>query len=130
MILLEQQWYYTGSGSYIPIEWYESYSPNPQRFNPVYAAIDNAVSNGIHVVEAGGNGNVNTDNLTWYGDSGAIIVGAGGVYPGGTWSEGNLERLSFSSYGSRFDLQGWGEDVVTTGYGDLYNSEGVNYLVY
>jgi hypothetical protein len=123
VILLEQQWYYTGSGSYIPIEWYESYSPNPQRFNPVYAAIDNAISNSIHVVEAGGNGNVNTDNLTWYGNSGAIIVGAGG----------NLERLSFpnwwgSSYGSRFDLQGWGEDVVTTGYGGLYKSEGVNYL--
>jgi len=127
VILLEQQWDYTGSGGYIPIEWYESYSPNPQRFNPVYAAIDNAISNGIHVVEAGGNGNVNTDNLTWYGNSGAIIVGAGGVYPGGAWSEGNLERLSFSSYGSRFNLQGWGEDVVTTGYGDLYNSEGVNY---
>ena len=128
VILLEQQWPYTRSGSLIPIEWYESYSPEPQRLNPVYAAIDNAISNGIHVVEAGGNGNVNTDTLTWYGDSGAIIVGAGGVYPGGTWSGGNLERLSFSSYGSRFNLQGWGEDVVTTGYGDLYNSEGVNYL--
>ena len=127
VILLEQQWPYTGSGGYVPIEWYEIYSPEPQRFNPVYAAINNAVSNNIHVVEAGGNGNVNTDTLTWYGDSGAIIVGAGGVYPGGTWSEGNLERLSFSSYGSRFNLQGWGEDVVTTGYGDLYNAEGVNY---
>jgi serine protease len=127
VILLEQQWPYTGSGSSIPIEWYETYSPDPQTLNPVYAAIVNAVSNNIHVVEAGGNGNVNTDNLTWYGDSGAIIVGAGGVYPGGTWSEGNLERLSFSSYGSRFNLQGWGEDVVTTGYGNLYNAEGVNY---
>jgi len=113
--------------NFVPSEWYGSYSPNPQSFNPVYAAIVNAVSNGIHVVEAGGNGNVDTDNLTWYGDSGAIIVGAGGAYPGGFWSEGTLERLPYSSYGSRFNLQGWGEDVVTTGYGDLYSSEGVNY---
>jgi hypothetical protein len=138
VILLEQQWdYYDGTGRYfIPIEWWVSYpyprlaqKANIQSYNAVYAAIVNAVSNGIHVVEAGGNGNFNTDNLIWRKNSGAIIVGAGGVYPGGTWSGGNLERLSFSSYGSRFNLQGWGENVVTTGYGDLYNnnSEGVNY---
>jgi len=134
VILLEQQWSLGPTPGnqypyqmYVPIEWWGSYSTNPQTLNPVYAAIVNAVSNGIHVVEAGGNGDVNTDNLTWYGDSGAIIVGGGGAYPGGSWPEGNLERLPFSSYGSRFNLQGWGEDVVTTGYGDLYNSEGVNY---
>jgi hypothetical protein len=128
IILLEQQWEYTqGAADYIPLEWYGSYSSNPQYNNPVYAAIVNAVSNGIHVVEAGGNGNVNTDNLTWYGNSGAIIVGAGGAYSGGTWAEGDLQRLSYSSYGQRFDLQGWGEDVVTTGYGNLYSAEGKNY---
>ncbi|MBN2175865.1 MAG: S8 family serine peptidase [Bacteroidales bacterium] len=131
IILLEQQWEYTpGTGNYIPLEWYGSTSngtyPN-QYNNPVYVAITNAIANGIHVVEAGGNGNVNTDNLTWYGNSGAIIVGAGGAYTGGTYMEGDLQRLSFSSYGQRFDLQGWGENVVTTGYGDLYSSDGVNY---
>jgi hypothetical protein len=128
VILLEQQWWYTYGGTdYIPIEWWTDYSPNPQSYNGVYAAIVNAVSNGINVVEAGGNGNVNTNLLTWYGNSGAIIVGAGGAYPGGTYPQGDLQRLSFSSYGSRFDLQGWGEDVVTTGYGYLYNLDGVNY---
>jgi len=132
VILLEQQWWYDGPGpeprQYIPIEWWDSYYPSPQTFNAVYVAIVLAVSCGITVVEAGGNGNVNTDTLTWAGDSGAIIVGAGGAYPGGTYPEGNLERLSFSSYGSRFNLQGWGENVVTTGwYGNLYNSEGANY---
>lgn len=66
--------------------------------------------------------------MVWYGDSKAIIVGAGGVYPGGTYPEGDLQRLSFSSFGSRFDVQGWGENVVTTGwYGDLYNIEGKPY---
>ncbi|TET45145.1 T9SS type A sorting domain-containing protein [candidate division TA06 bacterium] len=124
VILLEQQWDYTGSWGFVPIEWWLNYSPSPQSYNGVYAAIVNAVSNGIHVVEAGGNGNIDTDLLTWYGNSGAIIVGAGGAYTGGFYPEGDLERLSFSSYGSRFDLQGWGEDVVTTGYGDLYSAEG------
>jgi hypothetical protein len=128
VMLLEQQWDYNyPNGSYIPIEWWLNYSPNPQTFNGVYAAIVNAVSNGINVVEAGGNGYVNTDNLTWYGNSGAIVVGAGGVYTGGTWPQGDLQKLTFSSFGRRFDLQGWGENVTTTGYGNLYNAQGYNY---
>ncbi|MCJ7577182.1 MAG: FG-GAP-like repeat-containing protein [candidate division Zixibacteria bacterium] len=127
VILLEQQWDYTGSGGYIPIEWWLCYSPNPETLNGVYAAIVNAVSNGINVVEAGGNGYVNTNYLTWYGNSGAIIVGAGGVYPGGTWPQGDLAKLDFSSFGRRFDLQGWGENVTTTGYGNLYSAQGYNY---
>ena len=124
IILLEQQWDYspTGGGMYVPIEWWYSTSPNPQSNNPVYAAITNAISNGIHVVEAGGNGNVNTDGMTWFGNSGAIIVGAGGASAGN-----DLQRLGFSSYGQRFDLQGWGENVFTTGYGSYYSAEGVNY---
>ncbi len=127
VILLEQQWDYTGSGGYVPLEWYTNTTPNAQTNNAVYAAIVNAIANGIHVVEAGGNGNINTGNMAWYGNSGAIIVGAGGVYTGGTYIEGNLQRLSFSSYGPRFDLQGWGENVFTTGYGTYYNAQGPNY---
>lgn len=126
VILMEQQWDYTGGAGYVPIEWWTDVSPNPQTTNAVYVAIANAVANGIHVVEAGGNGSVDTDVMIWKPDNGAIIVGAGGAYFGGTWAEGNLERLSFSSYGSRFHLQGWGEDVVTTGYSDLFAAEGFN----
>jgi len=136
VILLEQQWDYndptTGYTDYIPIEWWTSYYPNAQGYNAVYAAITAAVAAGIHVVEAGGNGGAptlssgyNTDLLSWYPqNSGAIIVGAGGVYAGGTWNEGNLERISWSSYGSRYNLQGWGEDVATTAYGDLDSTYG------
>lgn len=126
IILLEQQWDYTGSSGYVPVEWYGDTYPSAQTTNSVYLAIVNAVSNGIHVVEAGGNGSYNTDGMTWTTNSGAIIVGAGGAYIGGTFPNGDLQKLSFSSYGTRFDLQGWGENVVTTGYGDLYSSEGVN----
>lgn len=132
VIVLEQQWeYVSGSGDYVPIEWWGNYFPNPQTNNTVYSAIKTATANGIHVMEAGGNavngGGVDTDLMNWYGDSGAIIVGAGGVYPGGTWPGGDLERLFYSNYGSRYTSQGWGENVVTTGYGTLYSAEGVDY---
>ncbi|MEN8208646.1 MAG: hypothetical protein ABFR50_05265 [Candidatus Fermentibacteria bacterium] len=33
-------------------------------------------------------------------------------YAGGPWPAGDLQRLSFSCYGPRFDLQGWGEDCT------------------
>lgn len=121
IILLEQQWDYTGSSGYVPVEWWNSVN-SPQTNNAVYAAIVNAVSNGIHVVEAGGNGNIDTGSLSWYGNSGAIIVGAGGAS-----ISNDRQRLSFSSYGPRFNLQGWGENVFTTGYGSYYSAEGVNY---
>jgi hypothetical protein len=138
VILLEQQWDYsdpnTAYPDLIPIEWWGATYPAIQSQNPVYVAIENAIANGIHVVECGGNGGApttmvgyDTDNLTWYGNSGAIIVGAGGAYTGGTYPEGDLEKLNFSSYGSRFDLQGWGENVVTTGYGDFYWADGDYY---
>jgi serine protease len=133
IIILEQQWeYVSGSFDYVPIEWWGSYSPSPQGFNAVYAAIQNAVANGIHVVEAGGNavnaGGRDMDLMSWFGDSGAIIIGGGGVYPGGSWPGGDLQRLFYSNYGTRYNSQGWGEDVVTTGYGTLYNAMGANYF--
>ena len=126
VILIEHQWDYTGAGGYVPIEWWGSASPGPQGYNGVIIAIENAIANRIHVVECAGNGGIDLDGLSWYGDSGAIIAGAGGVYPGGAWSEGDLQRLSFSCYGQRVDLQGWGEDVATTGYGTYYDDDGVN----
>jgi len=125
ILLVEHQWD-LGGGAYVPIEWWGDGYPN-QTYNAVYETIEWAQAiKDLIVVEPAGNGAVNLDNLNWYGDSGAIIVGAGGAYAGGTYPEGNLQRLSFSSYGARVDLQGWGEDVVTTGYGTLYNAEGVN----
>ena len=126
VILLEQQWNYVGTQGYVPVEWYPQQTPASQGLTAIYAAITNAVGQGINVVEAGGNGGIDTDTMSWYGDSGAIIVGAGGAYTGGGWPNGDLQKLGFSSYGSRFDLQGWGENVMTTGYGAYYSAEGVN----
>jgi cysteine-rich repeat protein len=91
-------------------------------FQPWYDAIATATALGIVVVEAAGNGAVNLDQPTCNGlfdrsvrDSGAFIVGAGAA--------GTRARLSFSDYGSRVDLQGWGNAVTTTGYGGLFNPE-------
>ena len=85
-------------------------------FPPWYDAIAIATSLGIIVVEAAGNGNVDLDAPACgdafdrrVRDSGAIVVGAGSAFDRG--------RLFFSSYGSRVDVQGWGEAVTTAGYG-------------
>jgi hypothetical protein len=44
------------------------------------------------------------------------MVGAGGPPRGGY---ADRERLDFSNYGSRVDVQGWGREVATLDYGDL-----------
>jgi hypothetical protein len=75
-----------------------------------------ATDAGIVVVAAAGNGyeNLDADEYISYmdrGDSGAIIVGAG--------SPDDLhDRLDYSTYGTRVDVQGWGYYVYSSGYGD------------
>ena len=124
---------YQGRGDqkgYIAIEWW------PDDF----AAIRYAVTRGVIVVSAAGNGAENL-NSTLYntrpggfpaswrnpfrrgagGDSGSVIVGAGAPPPGthGRNHGPDRSRLGFSNYGSVVDAQGWGREVTTTGYGDL-----------
>ncbi|MBV1859986.1 MAG: S8 family serine peptidase [Nannocystaceae bacterium] len=82
----------------------------------VWVATRMAADAGVVIVAAAGNGALDLDReeLAYYrerGDSGAIIVGAG--------QPGTRERLGFSTYGERVDLQGWGQDVFTTGYGQF-----------
>ena len=110
VILIEQQSYVCGGSNFGPVEW----------SLPVFDAIATATALGIVVVEAAGNGAVDLDAPEcegWFDrnvrDSGAIIVGAG--------KSDSHTRLSFSTYGSRVDLQGWGESVATAGYGALFD---------
>jgi len=109
VILIEQQGPVCGLPDYGPVEWYQS----------VYDAIKVSTASMRIVVEAAGNGSVNLDRASCQNrfkrsvrDSRAIIVGAGSA-------NGGRVRLYFSTYGSRVDVQGWGESVVTAGYGDL-----------
>jgi hypothetical protein len=114
---------------YIAVEWWED----------DWAAIKYATNKGVIVVEAGGNGAENLDDAIysvkpagfpsgWTNpfnranrDSGAIIVGAGAPPPGThgrDWGP-DRSRLGFSNYGSSVDVQGWGREVTTCGYGNL-----------
>ncbi len=99
-------------GRYMAVEYYQA----------IFDVVKMATDRGVIVVAAAGNGGSNLDHSSYNGafdinvrDSGAIIVGAGGSPQGGQ----HLERLGFSCYGNRIDAFAYGEDVPTTGYGDL-----------
>jgi serine protease len=127
VLLIEQQLAGpNGVNAYVPVEWFE----------PVYDAIVLATANGIIVVEPSGDGNQDLDAPIYStgngghwpflpaNDSGALIVGAGAAWQIG--SDVDRSRLEFSNYGSTVDFQGWGEQMITTGYGTFYDQEGVN----
>jgi len=114
---------------YIAIEWW------PDDF----VAVRYAVTKGVIVVGAAGNGAENLSDAiyntrpagfpsSWrnpfnrrLADSGAVLVGAGAPPPGthGRNHGPDRSRLGFSNYGSAVDAQGWGREVTTAGYGDL-----------
>ena len=105
VILLEIQETEPAFGDYAPGEIEET----------VWMVTRMATDAGVVVVAAAGNGNIDLDapELAYYrerGDSGAIIVGAG--------SPSLRDKLNFSTYGSRVDVQGWGVEVFTAGYGN------------
>jgi hypothetical protein len=93
---------------YVPMEYWQDN----------FDVIRLATSRGIIVCEAAGNGAQNLDGEEYMGlfdrqvrDSGAIMCGA---------TEGSeLIAADFSNNGTRVDLNGWGWNVATTGYGDL-----------
>ena len=129
VILLEVQMSGPNGGdAWVPVEWYE----------PYYNSVLYAVGNDMIVCEAAGNGYQDLDASIYSqgngghypflpeNDSGAIMIGAGGAYNscyGNTWKA----RLDFSNYGSRVDVQGWGECVMTTGYGSAWNEDDCDY---
>lgn len=104
IILYEMQ---TGgqNSNYVPAEYN----------NLVWDLTKAATNSGIIIIAAAGNGNENLDDPFYAsynsrGDSGAIIVGAGS-------SNTQHSKLSFSTYGSRVNVQGWGVNVLAAGYG-------------
>lgn len=82
-----------------------------------FDAIRNAVNLGIIVVEAAGNGDRNLDALFSFGDSGAIMVGAGTAKP--PHNRSIWPGRGGSNYGSRVNCYAWGDGVTSTGYNDL-----------
>jgi serine protease len=121
VILIEQQTYAPAAcgGGFVPLEYIPA----------VFDATRVAVRKGIHVVAAAGNGNVSLNNPACFGqpfprgaNSGAIIVGAGTA----NCSSMPRSRMYFSSYGSRVNVHGWGQCVVTTAYGDMQGGADIN----
>jgi hypothetical protein len=118
-----------GQRGFIAIEWW------PDDFD----AVRYAVTRGVIVVSAAGNGSESLDDplyntrpagfpATWrnpfnrnLADSGSILAGAGAPPPGthGRNHGPDRSRLDFSNFGSSVDAQGWGREVTTCGYGDL-----------
>ena len=90
----------------------------------VFDAIQDATDDGIIVIEAGGNGEHDLDDLQTdegyalqrggqeFKDSGAIMVGA----CRNSKSKKKHWRYDTSNYGSRIDCYAWGEGVTTLGH--------------
>ncbi len=115
----------TTQHGYLPVEYW----PDD------LTAIQYAVSRGILVVEAAGNGYQDLDDPVYGGrgpgfrerrpnpfaredlDSGAILVGAGAPPPGVHDADHGPDRsrLDYSNCGRAIDAQGWGYEVTTTG---------------
>jgi hypothetical protein len=122
VLVIEQ--HYLGYWEGLPPGVDRTASCNPDQFGflpmegvqAVFDMVRRATAKGIIVVEAAGNGSMNLDDPFYKGrfdrnvrDSRAIMVGAG--LP----NTGNAE--CFTNFGSRVDLQGWGSNVATVGYG-------------
>jgi len=107
IIMYEMQAGIDNGSEYVPADY------NTTIWNLTKAAVDA----GIVIIAAAGNGGVNLDTdprLGSYrnrGDNGSIIVGAGS-------SDGNNNRLTFSTYGARVNVQAWGTAVISAGYGN------------
>lgn len=110
----------------VPVEW----------FQPWYDDIVVAVAMGRVVVAAAGNGSQDLDDPVYLesnhqpfieaNNSGSIIVGAGSAPLEFNGSPPPRSRLWYSNYGTRVNLQGWGQRIYTTGYGSAYNGSGKN----
>lgn len=114
---------------FVPVEYEQS--------GAVWSAIQSATARGVIVIEPAGNGHQNLDDpiynasngRNWFSyDSGAIMVGAGNAAGCTYGSDPTIARgrLSYSNYGARVNVQGWGSCVTTTGYGDLSRGSGLN----
>ena len=104
---------------------YEHFIYCPVEVEPaVFESIELATAKGIHVIEPAGNGSTDLDADLWNGwfdrniqDSGAIMVGAGASPY--SLDEPRSWGNASSNYGSRIDVQGWVDSIVTTGGTDM-----------
>jgi hypothetical protein len=123
----------TGQGQrgFIPVEWWDDDQ----------ASINAVLARNVIVVATAGNGSEPLDDALYDSaalplrfppsrrnpfrrspsDLGCVLVGAGAPPPNtnGMNHGPDRSRLVFSNWGEAVDAQGWGKEVVTSGYGDL-----------
>lgn len=117
IVMLEMQMTGPG-GDYGPAEVTKS----------IWSATKTGTDAGVVVIGAAGNGKQNLDSSAYSsyrsrGDSGLIMVGAGSA-------DTRHSALSFSTYGKRVDVQGWGTGVTTAGYGNFKRVGGDSHQSY
>lgn len=99
----------------------------PMEYWPkVFSALKKITRKGIHCVAAAGNGGHSLDDNAYknvfnlrYKDSGCIIVGAVTLEP--TNDRRGHQKVRSSNFGSRIDVHGYGKNVATIGFGDLFD---------
>ena len=111
VVLIEQQ--ASAFDAYCPMEYVPS----------VFDAIQWLVAEDINVVEPSANGAQDLDADRWEGWFDLTVQDSGAIMVGGSYGMGDLKWSGGSSYGSRIDVQGWFDRIVTTSadeYADLF----------
>jgi len=102
-IIIYEMQFFGQNNNYVPAEYDQA----------IWDLTKAATDAGIVIVAAAGNGSENLDSAFYNsynarGDSGAIIVGAGSP-------DTAHNALGYSTYGTRVNIQAWGNNVFTTG---------------
>ena len=85
--------------------------------------INAASASGLIVAEAAGNGSVNLDNSRYKDRFNRVVRDSGALFIGGGNSNNRGPRC-WTNNGTRLDVQGWGNNVMTTGYGQTTDASG------
>jgi hypothetical protein len=85
---------------------------------------NNVTPRGIFYTFGSGNTSQDLGNAGIYGGRYAVGATSSGGFIIGATDGGNLVRAGFSNFGQRIDANGWGSEVTTMGYGDLFNPGG------
>jgi hypothetical protein len=89
----------------VPLEWAQSN----------FDAIQYAYLNGVIVVEAAGNGDENLDSSMYLNRFDSSVKNSGAFLIAATNPNATITRSSFSNYGTRIDLNSWGNNVSSAG---------------
>jgi serine protease len=107
-ILLVEQHAFGPTFEWVPMEYFQA----------SFDVIRRASARGVIVVEAAGNGGQDLDQSRYYPRFDPTVRHSGAILVGASNGSGDTNRASFSNYGRRVDVNGWGNMVATLGYGN------------